>query len=86
MPHLSTLFHKYTYVFRGNRSLTVAALNGAARVSKRYLHTLANLQEAWGKKTIYKDSRRYPDKNPRPAPRRLTAARTRANQSMCNVC
>ena len=39
---LSTPFLKYIYVFRGNRSLTVAALNGGARVSKRYWDTLAN--------------------------------------------
>jgi hypothetical protein len=31
----STRFHKYGREFRGNRSLTVAAPVGAARVSKR---------------------------------------------------
>jgi hypothetical protein len=34
--------HKYGAVFRGNRSVTVAALIGAARVSKRFPDTLAN--------------------------------------------
>src|ERR1039457_3912015 len=33
---LSTPFHKHGGVFRDDRSLTVAAPNGAARVSKRY--------------------------------------------------
>jgi hypothetical protein len=43
MVHLlSTLFLKYGLVSREERSLTVAALIGAARVSKRFLDTLAN--------------------------------------------
>jgi hypothetical protein len=33
---LSNLIRNYGDVFRGHRSLTVAALNGAARVSKRF--------------------------------------------------
>jgi len=36
---LSTLFLKYGLVSREERSLTVAALIGAARVSKRFLDT-----------------------------------------------
>ena len=40
-PLLSTPFHKYSRVFRRNRSLTVAALIGAARVSKRFTDTAA---------------------------------------------
>jgi hypothetical protein len=39
---LSTPFHKYNRVYREGRCLTVAALNGAARVSKRCFNTLAN--------------------------------------------
>jgi hypothetical protein len=39
---VSTRFQKYRIVFRGNRSLTVAAPIRAARVSKRFLDTLAN--------------------------------------------
>jgi hypothetical protein len=42
VTYLSTPFHKYGVVFRGNRSVTVAALIGAARVSKRFPDTLAN--------------------------------------------
>ena len=34
-------FVKYANVFRGTRSLTVAALNGIARVGKRYFDGLA---------------------------------------------
>jgi hypothetical protein len=40
----SARFHEYRRVFRGNRSLTVAAPIRAPRVSKRCFDTLANFR------------------------------------------